>query len=207
MTVLRSGANEIDGIAVEVTRKRCRRISLRVTPDGAVHLTVPKWWATLAEGEAFLRSKWKWVRKARAEVLSRPPVSKRPVTDGERAALRVLLDELTGKWAARVGETGVSWKLRRMKTLWGCCHWRDRYIVFNEELAHAPRELVEYIVVHEYTHFAVHGHGPRFYALMDERLPGWKERRKRLNKRDWIEPEPAPPRVLKLVQEELPGLF
>ena len=30
----------------------------------------------------------------------------------------------------------------------------------------------EYVVVHEYTHFDAHNHGPRFYALMDERLPG-----------------------------------
>ena len=66
-----------------------------------------------------------------------------------------------------MGEEGVSWKIRKVKSLWGCCHWRDRYITYNAELARAPRDLVEYVVAHEYTHFAVHGHGPMFYTLMD----------------------------------------
>ena len=99
-------------------------------------------------------------------------------------------------WAARVGEDGVSWKIRRVKSLWGCCHWRDRYITYNAELAHAPRDLVEYVVAHEYTHFAVHNHGPKFRALMDERLPGWQTLRRRLNRREWGEMRqnaPQPP--------------
>ena len=42
-----------------------------------------------------------------------------------------------------------------------------------------------YIVVHELTHLKAANHGPRFYALMDARLPGWKELRRRLNRRDF----------------------
>ena len=47
-------------------------------------------------------------------------------------------------------------------------------------LAGAPRECVEYVVVHELTHLKAHGHGVRFKALMDERLPDWRERRRAL---------------------------
>lgn len=148
-------------------------------------MTVPKWWATLREGEEFLRSKWSWVLKTRAEALAHPVKASDPITEEELAALKSLLLELNGKWSAIVGEPNVAWKIRKMKSVWGCCHFSDRYITYNAELAHAPRELVEYVVVHEYTHFAVHGHGPRFYKLMEERLPGWKTLRKRLNARDW----------------------
>ena len=90
----------------------------------------------------------------RGEVLARPAATRAPVTESELEVLRTLLGELNATWAARVGEEGVSWKIRRVKSLWGCCHWRDRYITYNAELAHAPRDLVEYVVVHEYTHFA-----------------------------------------------------
>lgn len=183
--MIHAGTNEIDGVSVEVVRKRCRRINLRVNSEGGVHLTVPKWWATLREGEAFLKSKWDWILKTRAKVLARPAVAHAPVTEAEIEALRNLLAELNDLWSARVGEPNVMWKIRKVKSVWGCCHWRNRYITYNDELAHAPRELVEYVVVHEFTHFAVHGHGPRFYALMDKRLPGWQILRKRLNKRDW----------------------
>ena len=43
------------------------------------------------------------------------------------------------------------------------------------------------MVAHEYTHFAVRNHGPKFRALMDERLPGWQTLRRRLNRREWGE--------------------
>ena len=194
--MLHSGHNEIDGVPVEVVRKRIRRINIRVAADGTVCLSVPKWWATLRQGEDFLREKWRWVQKTRAEVLARPAAIRAPVTEAELEVLRTLLGELNATWAARVGEDGVSWKIRKVKSLWGCCHWRDRYITYNAELARAPRDLVEYVVAHEYTHFAVHNHGPRFYALMDERLPGWQTLRRRLNRREWGETRqnaPQPP--------------
>ena len=61
--MIKSGENLIDGVAVEVVRKRIRRINLRVGDDGRVHLSVPVRWATLREGEEFLRAKWDWVLK------------------------------------------------------------------------------------------------------------------------------------------------
>lgn len=179
------GRNEIDGIPVEVIRKRIRRINLRIAPDGTLRLSLPDRGVTLAQGEAFLKEKWDWALKARREVLARPPIVRAPVTEAERAALSARLDELNATWAARFGERDVTWRIRKVTSVWGCCHWSKRYITYNEALAHAPRELVEYVVVHELTHFAVHGHGPAFYALMDARLPGWKDLRERLNRRDW----------------------
>ena len=214
MPMLHSGHNEIEGVSVEVVRKRIRRINIRVAADGTVCLSVPKWCypprrsraaegcgysgATLRQGEEFLREKWQWVKKARAEVLARPAATRAPVTEAELEALRTLLGELNDKWAVRVREFNVKWEIRKVSSLWGSCRWGSRRITYNAELARAPRDLVEYVVVHEYTHFAVHNHGPRFYALMDERLPGWLTLRRRLNRREWGETRqdsPQPPRV------------
>ena len=83
-------------------------------------------------------------------------------------------------WAARLCEPGVNWKLRTMKSLWGSCNWRKRLITLNAELARVSRDLVEYVVVHEFTHLQAHDHGPGFRSLMDARLPDWRERRRRL---------------------------
>ena len=185
--MLHSGHNEIDGVPVEVVRKRIRRINICVAADGTVCLSVPKWWATLRQGEDFLREKWGWVQKIRAKVLARPAVIRAPVTEAELEALRTLLGELNDKWAVRVREFNVKWEIRKVSSLWGSCRWGSRRITYNAELARAPRDLVEYVVAHEYTHFAVHNHGPKFYALMDERLPGWQTLRRRLNRREWGE--------------------
>lgn len=199
--MLHAGFNLIEGIPVEVVRKRVRRISIRVEADGGVRLAVPVTWATLREGEAFFRSKLKWVRRTREEALRRPLPQTVPVLEEELEALRGRLAELHALWTARLGETGVTWKLRRMKSIWGSCHFLSRRITYNTELAHAPRELVEYVVVHELTHLVAHNHGPSFYRHMDERLPGWEELRRRLNKREFLVDKVPPPPV-HLVQAE-----
>lgn len=185
--MLKTGRNYLDGIPVDVERKRIRRINIRIGTDGTVHLSVPKWWATIAEGEAFLRSKWKWAVATRSKLMSTPAAIRLPPTPEQLYRLKTMLDELNGQWATRLGEPNVSWKLRAMNTLWGSCHFRKRFITYNTELAHAPRELVEYVVVHELTHLKAHDHGPNFYALMDVRLPNWKLLRRRLAKREFSE--------------------
>ena len=181
------GENVLDGIPVEVTRRRAWRIGIRVLQDGRIAVTVPKWGGTLREAEAFLRSKWDWVVKTRAKVLANPaPVpASVPPSSGEVESLRTLLADLNSRWAAKLGEKGVTWTLRAMKTLWGSCHVVRRRITYNTELANVPREMVEYVVVHELTHLKTARHGPKFYRLMDERLPGWRELRRRLNKREF----------------------
>ncbi len=179
--MIHSGENEIQGIPVDVERKRIRRIDIRIKADGRVHLSIPASGATLAQGEAFLLSKWTWVVKSRAAILSRtartPPP---PVTAEALSLLRALLSELMAEWTTRLGEGAVSWKLRRMKSLWGSCHIRKRIITYNTELARASRDLVEYVVVHELTHLKVANHGPAFRVLMTARLPDWSPRRKAL---------------------------
>lgn len=183
--MIRSGENVIDGVVVEVRRKRIRRINLRIDDDGRVHLSVPVWWATLREGEDFLRSKWSWVLKVRAEIAATRPETRpaAPVTEAELADLASVIAELSSSWTARLHEEGVVWRLRPMKTLWGSCNFRVRRITYSHALARVSRELVEYVVVHELTHLKVHDHGIAFQRLMDERLPDWRKLRKILNSR------------------------
>ena len=184
--MFKTGRNFIDGIPIDVERKSIRRINLRIGKDGVIHLSVPFRWATIAEGEAFLRSKWRWAVAARAKMLERPPPALRaPISDEERAAFVSRLGQMHDLWCARLCEGGVTWCVRALKSLWGSCHIRSRRILYNVDLVRAPNELLEYVVVHELTHLKVSNHGPRFRALMDERLPGWQALRRRLNKRDF----------------------
>jgi len=198
--VIHTGENSVRGLPVDVERRRARRISIRIKPNGCVGLTVPKWGATLAEAEAFLLSKWKWIQKVRAETLARPKPDVRPIEDGELVALNALLKELNDAWTLRLAESGVTWRVRRLKSMWGSCHIPKRHITYNSELARVPREMVEYVVVHELTHLKAASHGPKFYRLMDERLPGWQDLRRRLNKREFA--SPRPPEPVRIVQSE-----
>ena len=181
--MFRTGRNFIDGIEIDVVRKRVRRINIRVSQDGIIHLSIPAWGCTIAEGEAFLRANWKWAVAARAKALARRAPASAPLTPEQLQAFVVRLGQLHADWCARLGELGVTWKLRTMKTIWGSCHFRKRHVTYNRELARSPVELVVYVVVHELTHLRVPNHGPAFYALMDARLPDWRTRRRQLNGR------------------------
>jgi len=185
--MFKTGRNFIDGIPIQVERKRIRRINLRVAPDGVIHLSVPFRWATIAEGEAFLRSKWKWAVEARTKVLARRSAESALPGDEEIRVFAERLGALHAEWCARLGEGGVTWRLRNMKSLWGSCHILRRHILYNVQLVRAPSDLVEYVVVHEITHLKASNHGPRFRALMDVRLPGWQTLRRRLNRREFMQ--------------------
>ena len=178
---LHTGENVIDGIPVVVTRRRARHLRVWVKADGTAAMTIPSRGATLAQGAAFLASKWEWVCEARKRGLSRPAPAVRAISASEAMLLQSLLAELHALWADRLGEPATTWKIRRMKTRWGVCNYVQRKITYSLMLAGMPRELVEYVVVHELTHLKAHGHGPRFQAFMDARLPEWRTLRKRLN--------------------------
>ena len=84
-----------------------------------------------------MREKWKWITKTRTEVLARPAAMRTPVTDEEIESLRPALDELNGLWSARLQESGVTLKIRRVKSIWGTCHIRKRQITYNAEVTDA----------------------------------------------------------------------
>ena len=222
---------QVQGLEVEVTRKRMRYIRVRVRRDGAVCLSVP-WHVSTKEAVDFLLSKWDWVIEARQRVLSRPAAVEPQYLDGDTvmlfgeqlklqlvdvpyggnivelgegvirlyqagtttpqrrgrliwaflgARLRERLAAMLADWLGRLGEGPVKWSVRDMSTEWGSCTKTRRTLRFNLKLAQKPLEYVEYIVVHELTHLRVANHGPDFKALMDERMPDWRERRKALN--------------------------
>ena len=44
-----------------------------------------------------------------------------------------------------------------------------------------PKDLLEYVVVHEMLHLIEPNHSKRFYALMSKHYPSWREARAELN--------------------------
>lgn len=70
--------------------------------------------------------------------------------------------------------------LRVMQSRWGSCSPNGR-LTLNPLLVRAPREAVDYVIVHELCHLRHHDHGPAFYRLLGRYLPGWKTVKSRLD--------------------------
>lgn len=98
-----------------------------------------------------------------------------------RAQLRELIPPLIARWEPVLGVRVAEWGVKTMKTRWGSCNTQARRIWLNLDLVRKPPSYLEYVVVHEMVHLLERGHGPRFRALMDRFLPGWRETRKALN--------------------------
>ena len=71
-------------------------------------------------------------------------------------------------------------KLRNMKTRWGTCAYHKGIITLNKKLIHMPIECIEYVVMHEFTHFIHPNHGKEFYRMLSTIMPDYKERKKLL---------------------------
>ena len=56
-----------------------------------------------------------------------------------------------------------------------------RNIRLNTELVKKPKDLLEYVVVHELAHLRHPSHGDKFRALLDRHYPAWREARAELN--------------------------
>ena len=81
---------------------------------------------------------------------------------------------------AALGDPGAL-KVRRMRRRWGSC-FLDGRINLNTELLGEPIALIDYVIIHELCHLREHNHSPRFYRLMDEALPDWREYRIQLHR-------------------------
>ncbi|MBO9044399.1 M48 family metallopeptidase [Curtobacterium flaccumfaciens pv. flaccumfaciens] len=106
-----------------------------------------------------------------------------------REQLRAEIPALIVKWEERLGVVVPTWTIRKMKTKWGSCNRETHRVWFNLELAKKNPDCLEYIVVHELTHYFERGHGARFAALMDANLPDWRMRRDDLNGAPLVEEE------------------
>ena len=89
--------------------------------------------------------------------------------------------ELIRKWEPMLGVKVSRYFLQRMKTKWGSCNHRARNIRLNTELVKKPKDLLEYVVVHEMLHLIAPTHNERFVALLSEHYPAWREARAELN--------------------------
>jgi predicted metal-dependent hydrolase len=85
------------------------------------------------------------------------------------------------RWEPRLGVRVNGYFLQRMKTKWGSCNSAAGNIRLNTELVKKPKDLLEYVVVHEMAHLTEPTHSDRFIAILDEHYPTWRDARAELN--------------------------
>jgi predicted metal-dependent hydrolase len=92
-----------------------------------------------------------------------------------RAEIAPRLDRAT----ALAGSSYSGLDIRAQRTRWASCSAAGR-MSFNWRLLLAPERVLDYVVWHEVCHLDILDHSPRFWALLGQRWPTWRE------ERDWL---------------------
>lgn len=101
--------------------------------------------------------------------------------DWYKTLLHNAVPPLISKWEKKLGVAVSGYHLQRMKTKWGSCNHVAQNIRLNTELAKKPKDLLEYVVVHEMTHLIEPTHNEQFIDILNKAYPAWREARSELN--------------------------
>ncbi len=103
------------------------------------------------------------------------------IHEWHKSLLHEMIPPLISKWESKLGVKVAAYFLQRMKTKWGGCNHHAGHIRLNTELVKKPKDLVEYVVVHEMIHLIEPTHSDRFMTILTEHYPTWREARAELN--------------------------
>ena len=177
-------------LTYELIRKNVKNINLRIYPDGRVRVSA-SFWVSVSRIEKFLLEKQDFIIKALDKY------AENGIKKPENAEIRHFTKEDYNRCQEMIERVMVAFypkfdkykikmpkiSLRAMKTRWGSCTPAKGTIRFNLMLVDKPQECVEYVVVHELAHLVHPNHSKAFWSVVEEILPDWKARKKRLNEK------------------------
>jgi predicted metal-dependent hydrolase len=110
----------------------------------------------------------------RGDLLLVPDGDTRPALERfYRRAARVEIAPRLDAATARAGSRYAGLTIRGQRTRWASCSSEGK-MSFNWRLLLAPPEILDYVVEHEVCHLEVMDHSPRFWALLESRVPDWR---------------------------------
>lgn len=130
--------------------------------------------------ERVLRDHQGWIEERRRRQVPRLGLEGLEVSESvARTGARELVSVLAEEEAEQLGVAYGRIRIGGQRTLWGSCS-PGGTLSFNWRLVLAPAEVLDYVVVHELCHLRVLNHSRRFWALVEERRPHWRDQR------DWL---------------------
>lgn len=119
--------------------------------------------------EAWIYKKLTHIKKSKEESL-KLKLNLKQDDSSFKDTVFLMVDHISGELGVEVKQV----KFRRMKSRWGSCTSRGN-VNFNYYLKYLPLNLIEYIVYHELAHLIEMGHNKKFWSIISQRYPNYKE--------------------------------
>lgn len=158
------------------SKNRRRSAALSVRATGEVVVNAP-WYMPKFMIDRFVEEHEKWINKRQVEI-NKPLAPRKKQFDSE-LDLQQFIEEKLQEYQPKMGLTAKGVIYKHVNTYWGSCSPTGK-ISFNMEMIYAPKEAVEYVVVHELAHLKHRGHGVRFWAMVNKYFPQTAAMRKAL---------------------------
>jgi hypothetical protein len=85
-----------------------------------------------------------------------------------------VFDERVALYAGRFGRVPPPLRLSNAQTRWGSCSHKSG-VRLNWRLVHFPLRVIDYVVAHELAHLVEMNHSARFWQVVEQIYPGYRE--------------------------------
>lgn len=182
--MVEGSSRERDGwieMQIQIIQTNRKTISLEVTKDAQVIVRAPRSMST-AEIQSFVESKSEWIEKHRKEAEKRLATR----NEQERISLQKVkelaeqakeyIPQRVDHYAEIIGVTYGRITIRNQRTRWGSCSGKGN-LNFNCLLMMMPKEIIDYVIVHELCHRKEMNHSTAFWKEVENVLPDYREYR------------------------------
>lgn len=163
---------------------RIKNMRLSVHPDGKIIVSKPPLVPQILVTR-FVKKHEAWILKKLDHIKKHPAplLGKLTVRDykAHKELARALVTERTQFYASKYGFSFGTIRIGNQKGRWGSCSKRGN-LNFNYKIVFLPKELQDYIIIHEVCHLKEHNHSARFWSLVTKECPDWKTHRKSLKR-------------------------
>ncbi len=171
----------MEKITYEWVKSNRKTIAIQIKEDGRVVVRTP-YSMSRVKAEQFIEERRDWILKNQ-KALKEKQDQKMVITQEMRKAGVEKAMEIVPKRVEYYAQLmGISYgriTIREQKTRWGSCSGRGN-LNFNWKLTLMPPEILDYVVVHELAHRKEMNHSKDFWKIVEQVLPDYQKRRKRL---------------------------
>lgn len=119
------------------------------------------------------RKQWIFRKQLEFADKQKPKRTKKPVTEK-------YLQRRTLELASKIGVKPSKIIIKKLKSKWGSATKND-VVTLNSALVNVPREVIDYVVIHELCHLVIRNHSYKFWGLVGNFMKNYSRQKKWLD--------------------------
>ncbi len=167
---------------------RAKRVRITIQSDASVVVTLPHRLAS-SRAESFIDEKRDWIEKKIALIQKRlqefpesfiPKNNKKDFETSKQTALLLVQKRLV-HFNAYYAYVWNNVAVKNITSRWGSCSKKGN-LSFSYRILFLTPQVADYLIVHELCHLGAFNHSKKFWTLVEQTIPNYKELRQQLKR-------------------------